>query len=87
MLKRHLMVAHSLTPAEYRSEFDLKKEYPMVAPEYAATRSDLAKRIGLGSAANRGKRKAKAAAVGKRKPRAAKLKGRAAKAAPAEQGE
>jgi predicted transcriptional regulator len=74
MLKRHLMTSHSLTPAEYRSEFGLKADYPMVAPEYAATRSDLAKRIGLGSAANRGERKPKAAAGGKRKARAAKPK-------------
>lgn len=67
MLKRHLQTAHGLTPAEYRSEFDLKNDYPMVAPDYAATRSELAKRIGLGSSENRGGRKRRQAA----KPRAA----------------
>jgi predicted transcriptional regulator len=59
MLKRHLQTAHGLSPAEYRAEFGLKNDYPMVAPNYAATRSELAKRIGLGSTANRGARKPK----------------------------
>ncbi|WP_206185859.1 MucR family transcriptional regulator [Sphingosinicella sp. BN140058] len=49
MLKRHLRVAHDLTPAEYRSLFDLPGSYPMVAPEYARQRSEVAKRMGLGS--------------------------------------
>jgi predicted transcriptional regulator len=59
ILKRHLQTAHGLTPAEYRSEFGLKNDYPMVAPDYAAKRSELAKSIGLGSSNNRGARKPK----------------------------
>jgi predicted transcriptional regulator len=66
MLKRHLMTSHSLTPAEYRSEFGLKTDYPMVSPNYAETRRDLAKRIGLGSIENRGTRKPKASAKPKK---------------------
>ncbi|MGH1571282.1 MucR family transcriptional regulator [Methylobacterium sp. P31] len=46
-LKRHL-AAHGLTPEEYRSQFGLPADYPMVAPGYAARRSELAKAIGLG---------------------------------------
>lgn len=46
-LKRHLS-ANGLTPAEYRARYGLKNSYPMVAPNYAAARSDTAKRIGLG---------------------------------------
>lgn len=48
MLKRHLSTEHNLTPDEYRSRWDLSADYPMVAPDYAASRSDLAKKIGLG---------------------------------------
>ena len=56
-LKRHLQNAHQMTPAQYREEFGLKKDYPMVAPEYAQRRSDMAKAIGLGSRGNKGKKK------------------------------
>lgn len=48
MLKRHLARAHDLTPAAYRDEFGLKADYPMVAPNYAERRRELAVRIGLG---------------------------------------
>ena len=48
ILKRHLMVAHDLTPAAYRELFELKSDYPMIAPSYAEQRSEFAKRIGLG---------------------------------------
>ncbi|NJO36366.1 MAG: MucR family transcriptional regulator [Rhizobiales bacterium] len=48
MLKRHLATRHALEPDAYRAMFGLKDEYPMVAPSYAATRSALAKKIGLG---------------------------------------
>ena len=48
MLKRHLMTEHELTPDEYRRLFDLKLDYPMVAPDYAKTRRELALKIGLG---------------------------------------
>jgi predicted transcriptional regulator len=47
-LKRHLHSAHQLTPREYREAFKLKNDYPIVAPAYAARRSDLAKSLGLG---------------------------------------
>lgn len=48
MLKRHLATRHELTPDAYRAMFGLKDDYPLVAPAYAATRSALAKKIGLG---------------------------------------
>ena len=47
-LKRHLMSHHGLTPDEYRSRWNLKPDYPMVAPAYAERRSKLAKEIGRG---------------------------------------
>ena len=48
MLKRHLSTEHDLTPDEYRARWNLFTDYPMVAPDYAATRRELAKKIGLG---------------------------------------
>jgi predicted transcriptional regulator len=48
MLKRHLMTDHKLTPEQYRQRWELPQSYPLVAPDYAKTRSALAKRIGLG---------------------------------------
>ena len=48
MLKRHLMTDHNMTPDEYRARWDLPASYPMVAPDYAAFRGDLARKIGLG---------------------------------------
>jgi predicted transcriptional regulator len=48
MLKGHLKSAHGLTPDEYRKEFGLPGDYPIVAPNYSAQRRDLAKSIGLG---------------------------------------
>ncbi|RUW18107.1 MucR family transcriptional regulator [Mesorhizobium sp. M1E.F.Ca.ET.041.01.1.1] len=47
-LKRHLDVHYGLTPDEYREKWGLKSDYPMVAPNYAAQRSTLAKASGLG---------------------------------------
>jgi len=47
-LRRHLDVHFSLTPEEYREKWGLARDYPMVAPNYAATRSQLAKASGLG---------------------------------------
>jgi predicted transcriptional regulator len=47
-LRRHLSVAHDLTPAAYREMFELKPDYPMVAPSYSRQRSELAQRLGLG---------------------------------------
>jgi predicted transcriptional regulator len=48
MLKRHLMTAHSLSTDDYRAKWGLPADYPMVAPNYAAHRSELAIKIGLG---------------------------------------
>ena len=47
-LRRHLQTTHQLSPREYRVTFGLKSDYPIVAPNYAAKRSDLAKSLGLG---------------------------------------
>lgn len=49
ILKRHLKTRYNLTPDEYRDRWGLPAEYPMVAPNYAKQRSDLAKKIGLGT--------------------------------------
>ena len=48
MLKRHLMNAHSMTPDQYRTDYGLPREYPMVAPNYSEQRRSLAHSIGLG---------------------------------------
>jgi predicted transcriptional regulator len=48
MLKRHLQTSYGLTPDDYRAKWGLPRDYPMVAPNYASKRSDLAKQIGLG---------------------------------------
>ena len=47
-LRRHLSSFHQLTPGEYRTKWGLASDYPMVAPAYSATRSQLAKESGLG---------------------------------------
>ncbi|MGE0046173.1 MAG: MucR family transcriptional regulator [Hyphomonadaceae bacterium] len=48
-LKRHLRTRYGMTPEEYRAKWGLAHDYPMVAPNYAKARSDLAKRMGLGT--------------------------------------
>lgn len=48
MLKRHLRTSFGMSPDEYRTKWALPSDYPMVAPKYAKTRSELAKKIGLG---------------------------------------
>ena len=48
MLKRYLRNRYGLTPGEYREKWGLPNDYPMVAPNYAAKRSEFAKKIGLG---------------------------------------
>ena len=53
MLKRHLRSTYNLTPDEYRSKWGLAQDYPMVAPKYAAQRSEFAKKIGLGRGTGR----------------------------------
>jgi len=49
MLKRHLKTAYNMTPDQYRDRWGLGSDYPMVAPNYAKHRSNLAKEIGLGT--------------------------------------
>ena len=65
MLKRHLMTDHGITPAEYRARWGLAADYPMVAPDYAEKRRELAKSIGLGRKPGqaRGRRKKAAPAA------------------------
>lgn len=60
MLKRYLRTNYDMTPEEYRARWNLPSDYPMVAPNYAEKRRDLAKKIGLGRkpGSGRGKRKA-----------------------------
>ncbi|HEY5410307.1 MAG TPA: MucR family transcriptional regulator [Caulobacteraceae bacterium] len=59
MLKRYLRSRYNLSPEDYRRKWGLPADYPMVAPNYAARRSDFAKQIGLGRGVRR-KRPAKA---------------------------
>jgi len=47
-LKRHLRTQYNMTPEQYRDKWNLAADYPMVAPNYAAARSQLAKQMGLG---------------------------------------
>ena len=54
-LRRHLHSQYGMTPEQYREKWNLPLDYPMVAPNYAATRSALAKKMGLGR--ERGRRK------------------------------
>ena len=53
MLKRYLRSRYDLSPEEYRRKWGLPADYPMVAPNYAARRSDFAKKIGLGRGVRR----------------------------------
>ncbi|RYY22098.1 MAG: transcriptional regulator [Sphingomonadales bacterium] len=57
MLRRHLMTAYGMTPDDYRAKWNLPKDYPMVAPNYAEKRRVLAKAIGLGTTGRGGGRK------------------------------
>jgi len=68
-LKRHLSSKFGLTPDEYRAKWGLPSDYPMVAANYAATRSALAKSRGLGRKSIGLRRKTKAPAPAKRGPR------------------
>ena len=56
-LKRHLRTKYNMSPEEYRSKWGLAKDYPMVAPNYAKARSDLAKQMGLGQGGRQAARK------------------------------
>jgi predicted transcriptional regulator len=57
MLKRHLKTAYDMTPADYRTKWGLAHDYPMVAPNYALKRQELAKKIGLGRKPKKKKKK------------------------------
>jgi predicted transcriptional regulator len=59
-LKRHLRTQYNMTPEQYREMWGLAPDYPLVAPNYAKARSELAKEMGLGQ--QRRKRRARAAA-------------------------
>lgn len=57
MLRRHLATDHGMTPDEYRAKWNLPKDYPLVSPNYAEKRRELAKSIGLGTKGRGGGRK------------------------------
>lgn len=59
-LKRHLRTKYDLSPEQYRARWDLPKDYPMVAPNYAQARSDLAKQMGLGQGGRKPARRGRA---------------------------
>ena len=64
MLKRHLMTHYNMTPDEYRQRWNLPSDYPMVAPNYAEKRRELAKSIGLGRKPGQKRGRRKVAAKG-----------------------
>ena len=78
-LKRHLATHHGMSAGEYRERWGLPADYPMVAPNYAAARSEMAKKIGLGqkrtAAAAKPKAASKAKAADKGGSRASKKTG------------
>ena len=76
-LKRHLRTRYDLSPEEYREKWGLPHDYPMVAPDYAAARSNLAKNMGLGRRPAEGAPAEAAAPSAK----AAKERGKAARGA------
>ena len=59
MLKRYLRSNYNMSPEEYRAKWGLAADYPMVAPNYAAQRSEFAKKIGLGRTASSSSRRRK----------------------------
>jgi predicted transcriptional regulator len=79
-LKRHLMTTYNMTPQQYREKWGLPKDYPMVAPAYAKSRSALAKSLGLGRKAAVPVEAPPAAPAGK-EPGAKPTRARRAKAA------
>lgn len=86
-LKRHLRTKYNMTPEEYRAKWGLPKDYPMVAPNYAKARSEMARSMGLGQG-GRGRKPAAAAAAPKaaKAPKPAKAPKAAAAPAPAKRG-
>ena len=59
MLKRYLRSNYNLTPDDYRAKWNLPRDYPMVAPNYAKQRSEFAKKIGLGTTSSKPGRRRK----------------------------
>lgn len=55
-LKRHLQIDHNLTTDDYRERYALPRDYPLVAPDYAETRSAIARKLGLGRNKHQGRR-------------------------------
>ncbi len=76
MLKRHLRTTYGMTPEDYRAKWGLPADYPMVAPDYAAERSAMAVKIGLGR-----KRVVVPVAEPAAEPRVPRKRGRARKVA------
>jgi Predicted transcriptional regulator len=70
-LKRHLRTTYNMTPEQYRAKWDLPRDYPMVAPNYAKARSELAKTMGLGQQRRKAEDEKPAAAKGRRSKKAA----------------
>lgn len=64
-LKRHLRTKYEMSPEEYRAKWGLPADYPMVAPNYAAARSELAKAMGLGAQRSRANNGAETARRGR----------------------
>ena len=56
-LKRHLRTKYNMSPEDYRAKWGLAKDYPMVAPNYARARSEMAKQMGLGQGGRKAARK------------------------------
>lgn len=56
MLKRHLKRFYNMSPEEYKAKWGLPADYPMVAPNYANQRSEIAKQFGLGKTTKKGKK-------------------------------
>jgi predicted transcriptional regulator len=63
-LRRHLHSTYAMTPEQYRAKWNLPADYPIVAPNYAKARSELAKTMGLGQQRKKGSAKVEAAPEG-----------------------
>jgi predicted transcriptional regulator len=74
MLKRHIVTAHALTVPQYRGRWNLASYYPLVAPNYAKRRSELAKSLGLGTHGGGRRAKPETPTRAKRQSRAARAR-------------
>jgi predicted transcriptional regulator len=73
-LKRHLQTAHGMTPEQYRKDYGLPRDYPLVAPNYSKARGEMARAIGLGQKGRKAKAAAPEASKPKAKPKRARRK-------------